>query len=245
MSKTRSMGITMVEILVALAIAAMVAGPAFYLYQRGLKSSVTGVISLDMMAEGRRIVTQLRDDLKNSCIPYHGAFSLSFNDMLNTSTGGSGAMTGVEYAMYRFAMEPALINKVFDPTGKLLRPLISVRYSLERNSSSNFFKLVRIETARGAPDRVKVMSERVNYLRIVPIKLAGSGKSENWLWNVSLQLAHVGESGSRELPDSSNRAQGTVVMDFYDVVDSDFFTAISNNPFAPRNWNSGLTYTPN
>lgn len=244
-SKTRSVGITLVEVLVALAIASIVAVPAFYLYQRGLKSSVTGVISLDMLAEGRRIVTQLRDDLKNSCIPYHGAFSLSFNDMLNASTGGAGTITGVEYALYRFAREPVLTSKAFLPTARLLRPLISVRYNLERNSGSDLFKLVRIETASGAPDRVKVMSERVNFMRIVPVKVAGSDNIEGWLWNVSLQLAHLGDNGRREFLESSNRGQGAVSMDFYDVVDSSFFTAICRNPLATRNWNGGLTYTPN
>lgn len=238
-------GVTLLEMLIAIAITAAVAVPAFFMYQGGLKSSVTGVVSLDMLAEGRRITRQINDDLKNSCIPYYGAFSLGFTDLLSVVTSGTGAINGAEFSLYRFSREPVIAKKSFLPTSRLLRPLISVRYSLEKNGG-DLFKLVRIETARGAPDRIKVLSERVSILRIDPVHISGANSSNGWLWNISLQLAHVSDNVAvkSRLVDG-NRDAGVFVMDFYDVVYSEFFSAICRHPFAVRNWNSGLTYSPN
>lgn len=241
----KARGTTLLEILVALTIAAMIAVPAFYLYQQGLKSSVSGVVALDILAEGKRITAQLHDDLKNSCIPYHGAFALSFADLLNSTVAGDNAITGAEYALYRFSHTPVFVKKGFSMTANLLRPLISVRYSLEQNGCSDLFKLIRIETAPGAPDRIRVLSEKVCLFRITPVKVTGNYGSESWLWNVSLQLANTRDAGAEnDHPASFSGKNGSVGMDFYDVVYSDFFSAICQNPLAARNWNSGLSYSP-
>jgi hypothetical protein len=235
--------VTLTELLVAIMVAALVMVPAFHLYQKGMKSSVSGVISLEMLAEGRRIMNQIQNDLKNSAIPYHGAFSVTFSDLLTVTVSGNPASPGAEYSLYRFARENSLARTVFSPAASLLRPLISVRYQLEKKPDSGLYRLTRIETAKNAPDRIKLMSERVQVLQIKPFCVKYSSDGQKWMWNSFLRLAHT-NNGQSEAPKTADQQQGYFSMEFYDIVCSDFFNAIDNDPWAIRNWNTGLSHSP-
>ncbi|EKD83524.1 MAG: hypothetical protein ACD_39C00619G0001 [uncultured bacterium] len=127
----------------------------------------------------------------------------------------------------------------------LLRPIMHVRYRIEKMQNSDLLKLVRIESLDGAPERIKVLSERVSLLKIKPVKIPGSS-DQNYLWNITLQLAYIPERIQTEVSfTSSDRGKGVLISDFYDVVYSDFFKSVSQNPLAPRNWHTGLTFQRN
>lgn len=228
-------GITIVEIIVATAVAAILAVPLMLLYQSGVKTSVSGVTSIEMLSEGRRIISQLHDDLKNSAIPFQGAFSLAFTDLLIRTSSPGAVSSGFEYSLYRFNREALTERKPFAQGAPVLTPLIHVRYSLEKNSNNELFKLVRTEIARNIPDRIKVLSERVAALEIRPVNF--STGSQNYFWNTTLELGHFTDNGSKK----GNRP----TMSFYDVVYSEFFNTLAQHPFSPRNWFSGMTFSLN
>jgi len=235
-------GISIIEVMIALAVTTVIAGPLLYLYQSGLKSSTSGVVSIDMLSEGRRICTQIHDDLKNSCIPYRGGFSMRFSDLLEADFSRADGLSGAEYRIYRHTTAPELIKKEIDGQKMLLRPIMHVRYRLEKLQNSDLLKLVRIESSDGAPERIKVLSERISFLKIQPVKVSEGGE-QGYLWNVKLQLAYVPESIQAGFAfNATDRSRGILVNDFYDVVYSDFFKSVSQNPLAPRNWHTGLTF---
>ena len=74
-------GLTLVEMMVAIFISSLVSIPVYLLYQSGFKSSIAGMVSLELQAEGRSILRRLNEDLRFSCIPYSGSFSLSFDNL--------------------------------------------------------------------------------------------------------------------------------------------------------------------
>ncbi|OGK07912.1 MAG: hypothetical protein A2W80_10055 [Candidatus Riflebacteria bacterium GWC2_50_8] len=235
--------ITLLEIAIALAITTIIAVPLLYLYQSGLRSSTSGVVSIDMLSEGRRICSQIHDDLKNSCIPYRGGFGLRFSDLLEADFSRAAGLAGAEYRLYRHTTTPELLKKTVSGQRMLLRPIMHVRYRLEKMQNSDLLKLVRIESLDGAPERIKVLSERVSLLKIQPVKIADD---QSYLWNVKLQLAYIPERIQTEISfAASDRGQGVLISDFYDVVYSDFFKSVSQNPLAPRNWHTGLTFQRN
>lgn len=238
-------GITLIEIMIAFAITVVIAVPVLYLYQSGMRSSASGVVSIDMFGEGRRICTQIHDDLKNSCIPYQGGFSMRFSDLLEMDFSRAKGLDGAEYRLYRHTLAPELLKKNITGQKMLLRPLMHVRYRLEKPQNSDLLKLVRIESVDGAPERIKVLSERVSFLKIHPVKIKDN-TDQSYLWNVKLQLAYIPESIQAGFTfTSSDRSRGILFNDFYDVVYSDFFKSVSQNPLAPRNWNTGLIFQRN
>lgn len=238
-------GITLIEIMIAFVVTVVIAVPVLYLYQSGMRSSTTGVVSIDMFGEGRRICVQIHNDLKNSCIPYQGGFSMRFCDLLEADFSRAEGLDGAEYRLYRHTAAPELLKKNIAGQKMLLRPLMHVRYRLEKPQNSDLLKLVRIESVDGAPERIKVLSERVSFLKIHPVKIKDN-TNQSYLWNVKLQLAYVPESTQAGFTfSSSDRSQGILVNDFYDVVYSDFFKSVSQNRMSPRNWHTGLTFQRN
>jgi hypothetical protein len=239
---------TLVEIAIALAVTTIIAVPLLYLYQSGMRSSTSGVVSIDMLSEGRRICAQMHDDLKNSCVPYRGGFALRFSDLLEADFSRADGLAGAEYRLYRHTNAPELLKKTEMGQRMLLRPIMHVRYRIEKMQNSDLLKLVRIESLDGAPERIKVLSERVSQLAISPVKIVGADE-QSYLWNITLQLAYIPERIQAEVSvatsATSDRSKGILVSDFYDVVYSDFFKSVSQNPLAPRNWHTGLTFQRN
>jgi len=236
--------LTLIEITIAVALSAIVGIAVFTLYRGGIKSSVSGVVNLEMLGEGRKIVAQIRDDLKNSCIPYHGAFSLSFNDLLQIDFSRDRGLEGAEFSLLRFRYEPEFVKTGLPGPDHLLRPLLSVRYRLEAVAGSNLLRLVR-ETDHGTDRaRQKILSDRVSFLNISPVSISGPSNAENWFWNVSLSLSQHTDKPGDDKNGNGSQARGAASLEFYDLVASEFFNAISNFRHSPRNWHTGLRYAP-
>jgi len=236
--------LTLIEITVAVALSAIVGLAVFTLYSGGVKSSVSGVVNLEMLSEGRKIVAQIRDDLKNSCIPYHGAFSLSFNDLLQIDFSRERGLEGAEFSMLRFRYEPEFVKTGLPGPDYLLRPLLGVRYRLEAVKDSNLLRLVR-ETDHGTDKaRQKILSERISFLNISPVSISGPANAENWFWNISLSLSQHADKAGGDKNGTGTHARGAASLEFYDLVTSEFFNAINNFRHSPRNWHTGLRYAP-
>ncbi len=234
---------TLLELIITLALSAVISISAFTLYRGGVQSSLSGVVNLDMLAEGRKVLAQIRDDLKHACIPYHGAFSLSFNDLLQVDFSQTRGLEGAEFNMLRFRYEPDFAKSGLPAPEYLLRPLLSVKYRLEAVKESGLLKLVRETTQGSDPAKTSILSERVSFFRITPVKVTGPDGCDSWFWNVSLQLSQqTGRYGGTKPENDKTRGAGS--MEFYDVVYSEFFNAINNYRHSPRNWNTGLKYTP-
>ncbi len=234
----------MIELIVAIAVLAAISAPALLFYQNSVKTSVSGVVNLEMLAEGKRIIAELNDDLRNSCIPHQSAFSFSFNDLVVSTPSGISDRTAAEYALYRYAREPKIVRQRNLKSSMILRPLLSVRYNLEKNSNNDLFRLVRTEALIGGANRVKVLSERICKLQVQPVRLICKDGGSTWLWNTFLQIGHAAD-GNYDSNALRGRGNGTIVMEFHDLINSEFYSAINKQPQALRNWNTGMTYDPN
>jgi len=235
----RKQAISMVELLIATTLAMIIATAVFALHRIGARASIYSVVNLDAMAEGRKILLQIRDDLKNSCIPYRGAFAISFKDLLQIDFSKNRGLEGAEFSLLRFRYEPEFAKTALPGPEYLLRPLLNVRYRLEKADSSGLLKLIR-ETAPGTSQtKSRVLSDRISFFNITPVRINSSNDHENWLWNVHL---HIGKTSDRTVVNAGTRSMN--VFEFYDVVSSDFYTAISNHRNSPRNWHTGLRYSP-
>ncbi|MDD3146002.1 MAG: prepilin-type N-terminal cleavage/methylation domain-containing protein [Candidatus Riflebacteria bacterium] len=244
MTSTSEKAFTLVEIIIATALASIIGIAAFTLYRGGVKSSLSGVANLEILAEGRKTLAQIRDDLKHSCIPFHGGFSISFNDLLHVDFSNNRGLEGAEFSLLRFKRQAGFAKKGLPSVQYLLRPLLSVKYRLEASAGSDLLKLIRESDNESGQAEIKILSERVSFFRMAPIKVTGPGKGENWFWNVSLQLSQHKESTSPTRPQNGIQTRGAGSLTFYDVVYSDFFNAMNNYRHSPRNWHTGLIYTP-
>ena len=225
-------GFTLVEMMVAIFISSLVSIPVYLLYQSGFKSSISGMVSLELQAEGQAILRQLNEDLRFSCIPYSGSFSLSFDRLLEINTSFNGFEES-EYSFYRFA--EAVADLQFSNEGGEYRfPITRVSYRIERSQTGATLRLSRIEKDSDGRERIKIISERINFFQIKPVSVKDSRGNEQWFWNVTLQL--IREVGQTSTMTSSH----TLVADFYDLTSSIFFNALFNNPLNTRNFNTRL-----
>ncbi len=235
---------TLIEIIIATALAAIIGIALFTLYRGGVKSSLTGVVNLEMLAEGRKILAQVHDDLKHSGIPFHGGFSVSFNDLLHVDFSENRGLEGAEFVLLRFKPEPEFVKTGLPSPDHLLRPLLNVKYRLEAMENSDLLKLIRESGNDAGPAKVKVLSDRISFFRIAPVRVVSTGAGENWFWNVSLQLSQHTENIGQTRPENGTQTRGANSLTFYDVVYSEFFNAVNNHRHSPRNWHTGLIYTP-
>ncbi len=244
MIKRQKKAFTLIEIIITTALAAIIGIAVFTLYRGGVKSSMTGVANLEMLAEGRKVLAQIRDDLKHSCIPFHGGFSVSFNDLLQVEFSPNRGLEGAEFVLLRFKREPDFVKNGLPSPDHLLRPLLNVKYRLEAIKNSDLLKLIREAANDAGQAGPKVLSERISFFRIAPVRVTGPGSGENWFWNVSLQLSQHTDNSSSIKHENSSQTRGASSLTFYDVVYSDFFNAVNNYRHSPRNWHTGLIYTP-
>jgi len=241
---TAKNAITLVEMMITVALTAIISISAFTLYRGGLQSSLSGVVNLDMLNEGRKVIAQIHTDLKHAGIPYHGAFSLSFNDLLQVDFSKNRGLEGAEFSLLRFKNDPEFVRNDLPAQDYLLRPLISVKYRLEKVNNSDLLRLVREVNQNPNHPGSRVLSERVSFFRIAPVQISTPGSVDAWFWNISLQLSQRSDTANGKEPEKPEKTRGEGSLDFYDVVYSEFFNAVNNYRHSPRNWNTGLKYTP-
>lgn len=225
-------GFTLVEMMVAIFISSLVSIPVYLLYQSGFKSSISGMARLELQAEGQTILRQLKDDLRFSCMPYGGSFSLSFDKLLETNAS-LDELEESEYSFYRF--DQAGVGELFyKKDGEFQFPVTRVSYRIERADAELAPRLTRIEVTSDGRERTRVVSECINFFQIKPVCVKDNSDKEQWFWNITLQLV-------KDLGKSAKSASSqTVVADFYDLTSSVFYHALFNNPLNARNFNTRL-----
>lgn len=238
--KTRAF--TLVEVMIGILITAITLGPVYLIYRSGMKSSVSGMISLELQSEGERIITQIHEDLKNSCLPFDGPLKFRFTDLIKVSHQDKSTLAGLGYTFHSFYRgEDGLIDKS-NTIGKELRATRKITYSVESSPNPKQFTLIRTEQTKAGGTTKRILSNRVNFFQIEPRKiLSKTDTKDQFLWQVSLKLVEVPPKLAKESGNLiQNRGKGILIGDFYDIVSSDFFNATLNFPFVNRNWYSGI-----
>lgn len=233
---------TLVELMIGVLIAAITLGPVYLIYRSGMKSSVSGMISIDLQSEGERIITLIHQDLENSCLPFDGPLKFKFTDLISISHQDKSTLAGLCYTFHSFYRgEAGLVDKS-NATGKELRATRKITYSIEPSANPKQFALIRTEQTKTGGTTRRILSNRVNFFQIEPRKiLSKSDTKDQFLWQVSLKLVEIPQKLAKETGNLiQNRGKGILIGDFYDIVSSDFFNATLNFPFANRNWYSGI-----
>jgi prepilin-type N-terminal cleavage/methylation domain-containing protein len=241
MKRRTNSGFSLLELLIVLTLIGLITVPAYRIYVSGMKSSLSGIVSLEIQTEGEKILMQVRDDLRNSCFPYEGAVEFSFDSFLTITPGSGPSLAGTSYSCYRFGKNEVQMISSLPQAGKANRPVERITYRLKSSSQPHLHLLTR---AIGEDGPEVVLSKRVNFLQVVPVQLEqGSTLDGNsqWFWNVYFQLADL----PKDLPVTggpllANRSKGIIIADFYDIVSSDFFSCAWNFRWSPRSWHAGL-----
>jgi len=241
LTRKKPAGFTLVEIMVAAACLALLAGTTFLLIRAGTRSSLQGMLRLETTLEARKIIRQVYTDLKLACfpLPYNSVYN--FENVMYT-TGAP------PHNMYSFLSFPthARLNEILvsQQNGVNYRETAFINYRVEPAASqtSHLLRLTREETFRGQTTR-KVLSERVNFFEIKPIMLQPYGRNQHYFL-ITLQLVDSVDaselqrvtSGDKLPDDRSNLA----VADFFDIVYPEFFHAAWNQPGINPNWHTQI-----
>lgn len=234
-------GFTLVEIMVAVACLALLAGTTFMLLQAGTRSSLQGMLRLETTLEARKIIRQVYADLKLACfpLPYNSVYNFE-NVMYIT-----GAPPHNMYSFLSFPTHARLEEVMASPySGINYRETAFINYRVEpaASATSSLLRLTREETFKGQTTR-KVLSERVNFFEIKPVMLQPYGRNQHYFL-ITLQLvdsidaADLGRvtAGEKLHNDRSNLA----VADFFDIVYPEFFHAAWNQPGSNPNWHTQI-----
>ncbi len=242
-------GFTLVEAMVVVLLSTLILVPAYRIFQSGMTTSVQGIQQIDMVLEARRIIKQIHADLKASCLELDPARRYTLVDFLTVDRPSTGSLDGTTFSFFAFPLhadKTAAIsgNQAAGPAPRLAN---RITYRLEKTPGP-FYRLVREEKVNpllGGGDQKRVLSDRVNLLSIVPTEIQTTKGSNQWFFQVTLQLAESRQpQGLAALAAAgnlvTNRAAGLVVADFFDVVASEYFQALWNQEFMNRNWHTGV-----
>jgi prepilin-type N-terminal cleavage/methylation domain-containing protein len=234
-------GFTLVEIMVAVACLALLAGTTFMLLQAGTRSSLQGMLRLETTLEARKIIRLVYADLKLACfpLPYNSVYNFE-NVMYIT-----GAPPQNMYSFLSFPAHAHLEEVMASPhSGINYRETSFISYRVEpaASATNSLLRLTREETFKGQTTR-KVLSERVNFFEIKPVMLQPYGRNQ-YYFLITLQLvdsidaADLGRvnAGEKLQNDRSNLA----VADFFDIVYPEFFHAAWNQPGINPNWHTQI-----
>ncbi|MFZ5951954.1 MAG: PulJ/GspJ family protein [Candidatus Rifleibacteriota bacterium] len=230
---------TLVEIMIVVIISAITMGPVYLIYRSGMRSSISGMVSLEIQSEGERLLLQIYDDLKNSCLPYDGELKLKFSDLVKVEHLDTSSLAGLNYSFHSFMRDE---NKLISATGngKALRATRKIKYLIEKTDNPRLFALFRSEQTKSDGIVKRLISNRVAFFQINPVTIPSKiDNSSQYFWQITIQLAELPKS----LPAgtyAANRSKGIIIADFYQVVSCDFFNNTLNFPHVNRNWYSGL-----
>ncbi len=246
-------GFTLTEILVVVLCVGILLVPAISFLMQGTRSSLRGMVQIETVLEARRIMQQIRQDLKNACFPVDG----KERDLtLSLYLEEKGEPPCSRYSFLSFSQ----VGKPEDAvpcssagTGMVWRRASKITYALEPSTkgSGNLLRLVREEkfhpdhpqaTHYGDGTRISVLSDKVNLFHVQLHSFEPNSQLPP-AYLVTLQLVDsVAEkrSGNGQpitLPDPSK----TVIADFFDVVYSDFAIRMADRGWFNLNWQTGIT----
>ncbi|HNV68583.1 MAG TPA: prepilin-type N-terminal cleavage/methylation domain-containing protein [Candidatus Ozemobacteraceae bacterium] len=240
------LGVTLIELLVALICFSLILLPAYHAFLMGTRTSLTGMLQVGTTMEARLALRQIHADLKGACLPFDARdLKITLDQLLSTSILGGETV----YALQVFPrhVEPTR-TIVTEPNG--LRPHVAnrVTYSLETVKSGDPRKrLVRREkphAGTGEAPRVTILSERVNHFEIRTVSFRGPVPRSAFF--VTLQLIDSLDAAAlSNLPtDPVGRPRGVVLADYCDLVVPTFLSSMMAQEGVNRTWYSELRGPP-
>ncbi len=234
-NRRKTKGVTMIELVVAMAITAIIGTGAMMLHRNSVKIASAGMANVEMMREAALILEQIRDDLKHACLPYRDSFSVSFDNMVQLEVSKNSGLEGAEFSFYRFKNKPELANLGYYNKDYMIKTITKLTYKLEKIENSDLLRLVRVITEHKEKPKSKVLTERIGFFNIKPVVIK-TQTSQKELWAIDLQL-------SQRTDAKSDTLRGENCLKFYDVVYSEFYQSLVTDPKSSRNWNTGLTFS--
>ncbi len=256
MKKRFNKGFTLVEVMVVAGCLALLLTPIFFILRSGTKTSLVGMMKIDTTLEARRIIKQVRSDLKLAIIPlsHHWKPGVtifpSFSDILKEE----GTPPNTKYVFYSYPMHHPLydgggddiIHNRNSTKGYSPRNISKITYKLEdsTNPDKPFLKLIRVEEFNSNV-REKVLSDRVNFFRIrrVPIT-PGHAKNQDYFF-ITLQLIDSLDSRNfKKIAEAdigkkkASQQSHIVLADFFDIVYPEYFHALWNFPQTNPSWHT-------
>ncbi|MBF0547684.1 MAG: hypothetical protein HQM08_24810 [Candidatus Riflebacteria bacterium] len=239
---------TLIELLLVVFLAICLLIPGYRLFRSSSQSSIQGIQQIDMVSEGSRIIRQIHNDLKSACIALASIDTqYSFSDFVRASGGSSDSLAGTTFSFLSFPQHGDLDKAVSlgVSSGQSIKCANEISYSLKASGKPNVPFLILTRTEKTHPklgeDKIeRVLSQRVNFIAIQPIEIPTTSGRNQWIFNITLQLAEARNPGN--LMDLSknglvlNSQSGLMISDFFDVVCPTFFEAVWNRNNANRNW---------
>lgn len=236
-------GLTLLEMLIVAACVALLVVPIFAVLRSGARTSREGMLRIDTTMEARRVLQQVRNDLKLACFEFKPSRSYEFeNDMVVES----GTAPYLNYTFLSFSPHFDLSNVIPGNSGVLLRRAARITYRLEAQTDPQkpFMKLTRVEQHLGETVRSTVLSDRVNFFEIKPLEIRNQ-----WYYWITLQLIDTFQrtDTASMAPDrvTSGRGHGFLLADFYDIVYPEYFQAFWNNDRVTPNWHVDIGVVEN
>ena len=244
-------GFTLIELMMVIALSVIVLTPAYRIFKGSSQASLQGMHQIEMVQEGRRIIHQIHNDLKLACKDFSKqAVEHRFTDILPPGQPADPNRYSFLSFPQHGEVSDAVSNKV--PSGQAPRYVNRITYYLEPSGTGGnpFSKLIREEVVHpalpGASTGRKVLSERVNFFSIRPVEIQNKVGTNQWFYNVTLQLGEVRNPNivkGTQGPVPAKMA-GVMISDFFDVVYPEFFAALNNQEFMGRNWYTSIDGPP-
>ncbi len=251
-------GFTMVEILVVMVCALVILTPLMTVYRTGTRSSLRGMLQMDISQEAMSVLRQVRTDLKSSCF-YQPLtpFDIVFQNLV--TPGGTAAAPSFSFLCFPHPGAEGDAAPI-DDSGPALRRASLVTYLLEPGKgTAGLGVLKRLE--RFHPDhplagqypggvQARDLSKRVCGFQVSPVSIQSGTENQSFFW-ISIKLAgasipSVGDLESLKTPEKPGeyliqRTQGLVIADFHDIVSPDMFRFMKRFPGFRRNIHSGVS----
>ncbi len=241
MSYRKKAAFTLVEIMIVAICLALLMGPIFMVLRSGTQTSLKGMLRIETTLEARRVIKQIRADIKMACFPLPYSSVYNFDDVMKVSgTTPKNTYTFLSYPIHQ------KLGNVFESqtSDKNYRNVSEIKYIVEENNDPDkpSLRLVREERFAGKT-RKTVLTDRVNFFEIKPIMLQPQGKNQ-FYYLVTLQL--MDSVHPKDMKDKTpgskivDSQKDVILADFFDVVYPEFFHSMWNQVRVNPNWHTPL-----
>ncbi len=237
---------TLLEAVLVVSLVVLLLGPIYQVFHHGTRASLRGMLHVETSMEAMRVLRQVSDDLRDSCLPMdEQGFTLDFSKMLGTD----GVPPLQSYTFLRFPQHgsPDQVMQ-FARQGKASRRASRITYRLEPLSKAGLkHRLIRTErfhpehplaSTYPGGERISILSERVHSFILLPDSARSGNRELHFFW-VTLQMVDSLSPADEER--ILQRREQAAIGDYFDVVYPEFFNAFQNRGFFNRNWHTGIS----
>lgn len=237
----RNRGFTLAEVLVVVGCFLLLMGPVIRVLSSGTQASLKGMVSLDTVLTGQRLIQQIHDDLRLACADTRTfppkdtqgqEILLPLDRILLKSTVSEGETS---YRFLAFPFHCRISEAVPGYDGEnappaegnpsvFFRRTAEIEYRFTENQPGRQAgKLVRIERFENHEDK-RILSSLISNFEI-------ARKEKHF--SITVQLFSKNPSLIRE-------REHDAIVEFFDVVSPDFYSAYLSQATRRMNWNTRL-----